>query len=453
MRKLEKRAIICIVFASILVIGLAVFLFRYVVDGGDWVSFPANKHIYSDGVLGRGTVYDRNGTLLLSNEDGSVAYNDSASIRRATIHAVGDKEGNIQTGAESAFADKLTGYNLITGTYSMTGKGRDLYLTIDADVCAVADEALGSYSGTVGVYNYKTGDIICLVSSPNFDPYDPPEVGDDDNSGLYLNRFYSGRIVPGSIFKLVTTAAAIDNISDLDSWSYTCTGSMELGNDRITCPYVHGTVDIGKALTVSCNCAYAELTLELGADVMSEYVDKLGLTKSRSVNGIKTAKGSFNFSTDNQASLAWSGIGQFEDLLNPCTMMIYMGAIANGGRAVLPQTIDKVRTSIGLPASIPYKFWSGKMLSEETAARLEEMMHNNVVNNYGEGNFPGLDLCAKSGTAEVGGDAAPNAWFAGFIRNEDYPLAFIVLVENGGSGSKVAGQVASTVLQSIVNGD
>ena len=93
------------------------------------------------------------------------------------------------------------------------------------------------------------------------------------------------------------------------------------------------------------------------------------------------------------------------------------------------------------------------MLSEETAASLEEMMHNNVVNNYGEGNFPGLDLCAKSGTAEVGGDAAPNAWFAGFIRNEDYPLAFIVLVENGGSGSKVAGQVASTVLQSIVNGD
>ncbi len=451
MRKLEKRAIICIVFAAILVIGLAIFLFRYVVDGGDWVSFPSNKHIYSDGVLSRGTVYDRDGEMLLSNEGGSVTYNDSASIRKATIHAVGDPAGNIKTGAESAFADKLTGYNVITGTYSMSGKGRDLYLTLDADVCTVANEALGGRGGTVGVYNYKTGDIICLVSSPNFDPNNIPDVGEDDSSGLFLNRFYSGRIVPGSIFKLVTTAAALDKMNNLSAWTYTCTGRKELGNDAITCPNPHGTVDIGEALTVSCNCAYAELTLELGGDVLAEYVDKLGLTDSRSINGIKTAKGSFNFNTDNQASLAWAGIGQFEDLLNPCTMMVYMGAIANGGRAVLPQTIAKVRTSMGLPASFPYKLWSGKMLSSDTADQLEEMMHNNVVNNYGEGNYPGLDLCAKSGTAEVGGSAEPNAWFAGFIRNPDYPLAFIVLVENGGSGSKVAGRVANSVLQAIVN--
>ena len=78
-------------------------------------------------------------------------------------------------------------------------------------------------------------------------------------------------------------------------------------------------------------------------------------------------------------------------------------------------------------------------------------MHNNVVTNYGEGNYPGLDLCAKSGTAEVGGDLEPNAWFAGFLRNEDAPYAFIVLVENGGSGSRVAGSVANEVLQAVVN--
>ena len=113
-------------------------------------------------------------------------------------------------------------------------------------------------------------------------------------------------------------------MNNLSAWTYTCTGRKELGNDAITCPNPHGTVDIGEALTVSCNCAYAELTLELGGDVLAEYVDKLGLTDSRSINGIKTAKGSFNFNTDNQASLAWAGIGQFEDLLNPCTMMVYI---------------------------------------------------------------------------------------------------------------------------------
>ncbi len=91
------------------------------------------------------------------------------------------------------------------------------------------------------------------------------------------------------------------------------------------------------------------------------------------------------------------------------------------------------------------------MLSEDAAAELAELMHNNVVTNYGEGNYPGLDLCAKSGTAEVGGDLEPNAWFVGFIRNEEYPLAFVVLVENGGSGSSVAGNIANKVLQAAVD--
>lgn len=453
MKKLEKRAIICMVFVAFLLIGLAVFVFRYVVDGDEWVAFPANKHIYTDGVLSRGTVYDRDGELLVSNEGGSAEYNDSAKTRKATMHITGDVAGNIKTGAESAFADKLTGYNLITGSYSVSGKGRNVYLTEDADACRAAYDALDGRNGTVGVYNYKTGDILCVVSSPTFDPNDPPEIGDDDTSGIYLNRFYSGKIVPGSIFKLVTTAAAIENKSDLDSWSYQCTGEYQLGNDTITCPNAHGTVDVGKALTVSCNCAYANLTLELGSDVMNKYVEKLGLTTSRSINGIKTAKGSFNFESENQANLAWSGIGQYEDLLNPCSMMIYMGAIANGGRAVYPQTVEKVTNSWGWRISLPYRWWTGKMLETSTAEKLTEMMHNNVVNNYGEGNYSGLDLCAKSGTAEVGGDKTPNAWFTGFIRNEDYPLAFVVLVENGGSGSKVAGRVANQVLQAIVNGD
>ena len=78
------------------------------------------------------------------------------------------------------------------------------------------------------------------------------------------------------------------------------------------------------------------------------------------------------------------------------------------------------------------------------------MMKNNVVSNYGESNFPGLDIYAKSGTAEVYGKE-PNAWFTGFIKNEDAPYAFIVCIENGGYGSSVAGPVANSVLQSIVN--
>ena len=77
-------------------------------------------------------------------------------------------------------------------------------------------------------------------------------------------------------------------------------------------------------------------------------------------------------------------------------------------------------------------------------------MHNNVIETYGQDRFPGMDICAKSGTAEVGDGETPNAWFTGFLRDEATPYAFIVLVENGGGGSSVAGTVASQVLQAAV---
>lgn len=451
MKKLEKRAILCLVLAGMLLLGLAFFIFQYITKGDDWASFAANRHLYQNGNLIRGSIYDVDGDLLLENSEEGTIYSDSAAVRRATIHAVGDVDGNIGNGAVTSFADKLTGYNLITGTYSLTGRGRNLYLSIDDEVCRVANEALDGRSGMVGVYNYETGEVICMVSSPNYDPLDPPTLDDDDDSGLYLNRFLSGAIVPGSIFKLVTLAAAIDNKDDIYDWTYECTGELQLGDDVITCPNAHGTVDIARALSVSCNCAFGELTLEVGSEVMTQYVEDLGLTASRSINGINTAKGKFTFPDDDDASLAWAGIGQYEDLINPCTMLTYMGAIASGGRAVVPDLIHSVRTQGGIPLQIPWKKHTKRLISESTADELAELMHNNVVTNYGEGNYPGLDLCAKSGTAEVGGDLEPNAWFAGFLRNEDAPYAFIVLVENGGSGSRVAGSVANEVLQAVVN--
>ena len=80
------------------------------------------------------------------------------------------------------------------------------------------------------------------------------------------------------------------------------------------------------------------------------------------------------------------------------------------------------------------------------------MMADNVERTYGASRFPNMDICAKSGTAEVGEGQTPHAWFAGFLRNEDAPYAFVVLVENGGGGSSVAGTVAAKVLDVMVNG-
>ena len=183
---------------------------------------------------------------------------------------------------------------------------------------------------------------------------------------------------------------------------------------------------------------------------MEEYTKKSGITGQYSLNGIKTAAGTFDFpSTD--LALAWAGIGQYHDMVNPCAMMVYMGAIANGGVAVNPTLIKDVTFANGWDADFTFKPGKERLLEESTAEKLDSMLHNDVVATYGEDNFPGLDLCAKSGTAEVGDGNTPHSWFYGYIRNEDYPYAFVVLVENGGSGAAVAGDVANEVLQEMIS--
>ena len=191
-------------------------------------------------------------------------------------------------------------------------------------------------------------------------------------------------------------------------------------------------MDIYGALANSCNCAYAELAVELGGDIMAEYTEKLGLTSSYDINGIKTAAGSFNFDTYN-INLGWAGIGQFEDQVNPLSMMVYMGAVAGDGKAAEPRLIKGSRSG------------TVSLLYSDTAGQIKSMMRNNVKSNYGDSNYPGLELHAKSGTAEVGRGKAPHSWFCGF--SGDY--AFVVCVENGGYGAQVAGPVANRVLQQI----
>lgn len=434
MKKLEGRALMCIALAAVLIIGLCVFIAKLAIHGDDWASFYANAHVYSQGRLAVGTVYDRNGNVLLENDEEGPHYNEDEGIRRGTFHVVGDKNMNISTAVNYAFRSDIIGYNFITGTNgSIFLDNRTLNLTIDGDVSKTAYEALNGRNGLVGVYNWRTGEIICMTSNPSLDP-EADNQSVEAESGTYINKVLSSADTPGSIFKLVTTKAALENIQGIDDWSFRCTGSYTIDGERITCSSAHGTVNIYSALANSCNCAYASLAVELGSDIMNQTVEQLGLTSSYDINGIKSKTGSFNFDTYDY-NLGWAGVGQFEDQVNPLSMMVYVGAIAGGGTAAEPYLLEETGSD------------QVELLSSDTAAQLKEMMRNNVVSNYGDGNYPGLELHAKSGTAEGAKGTVPDAWFCGF--SGDY--AFIVCVENGGYGSSVAGPVANKVLQSLIS--
>ncbi|MDR3277236.1 MAG: penicillin-binding protein, partial [Oscillospiraceae bacterium] len=218
-------------------------------------------------------------------------------------------------------------------------------------------------------------------------------------------------------------------------------GSIDIGGETVTCTKKHGEVTFEDALAVSCNVAFAQITAELGADTLARYVDACGVTAKGSISGISVAAGKFDEAEDGTAQLAWSGIGQYNDLVTPVSMARFAGAAANGGEAAALKLLKKY----SLPAG------AVRVMKKETAEKLASMMNYNVHRTYGEENYPGLALCAKSGTAEVGGGAPPHAWFAGFITNEGHPLAFAVVVENGGAGNAVAGAVANAVLQFAID--
>lgn len=444
MKQVKNRAAFVLVLTLLLFGGTVLFCVRYMTQGDSWAAFSANQHAYKDGAIAAGTIYDRNGTLLFDSATSS--YHEESLIRKSTLHAVGDREKNIATSALSVFSRHLAGFSPVTGT---TTGGHDLYLSIDAQLNAKAYKLLDGRKGTVGIYNYKTGEVVCMVSAPAFDPANPPEIkeGSTKYEGVYLNRLLSSTFTPGSIFKIVTTAAAIENIDDLFTRSFTCSGSITIGSDTITCPHAHGDMDIYGAFANSCNGVYAQLATELGGEVLAEYAEKCGLLSSYDISGISTAAGSFDIAEG--SDLGWSGVGQYHDAVNPCSMMVFMGTVANGGSAKLPLLIEKETTSSGIPAGVHRASSVSCRLADETCALLVEMMANNVASQYGQENFGDLLICAKSGTAEVGSDAAPHSWFTGFLNDPQNPYAFVVLVENGGSGSKVAGSIASTLLQML----
>ncbi|MBR7081873.1 MAG: penicillin-binding protein [Oscillospiraceae bacterium] len=446
MKKIERRSVSVIILIAAILAGLVLFTVKYVKRGSSWAAFSANSSVYKSGVLIKGTIYDRNGVLLSGVSDSGRYYSDDLDVRLSTLHAVGDIGGNIGTGALSVFTSELTGYDMISGNYSASGKGNSLYLTIDAELNKTAYNALEGRKGTVAVYNYETGEILCMASSPSFDPNEPSSVGADDDSGAYINRFLSSAFTPGSTFKTVTSIAAIEKLPDIYDRRFTCGGSVTIDGNNVTCTHAHGEITFEQALAVSCNCAFAEIAVELGSDTLSEYVKDLGLDEAHSVSGIKTAAGSYDIS-EGDAETAWSGVGQHTDLVNPEAMLRLMGAIAGGGSAAEPTLIRDVKNSLGISTGAYPSTKKFTLLNPETARQISDMMSYNTAYTYGEENYPGLRLHAKSGTAEVGDGAAPHAWFVGFITNPDHPLAFVVLVENGGSGSSVAGPIANKVLQ------
>lgn len=446
MNKLAKRAWFALVLAGVLAIGLLIIVFRYFTQAQDWVTFQNSPHVYNDGVMDSGKIVSREGTLLLDATRGR-SYAEDYTLRCSMLHLLGDTEGNITPYLLNEYGDELVGFDLFNGTHHTGLSSGEMHLTLSADAQRAAINALNGRHGTVGVYNYKTGEVLCMVSSPYFDPYDVPDVAANEEyyDGVYINRFVHSAYPPGSTFKLVTAAAALEEISDIRARTFYCSGSKQVGEETVICNGVHGNLTFEEALCESCNVAFAEIAAELGGKTLAKYAEKFGITDNLRFDGIETKAGHFDIDRATTYEVAWAGIGQFTDQINPCQYMTFMGAIANGGQSAVPYLVESVNFGDSEKYGAKTKQGS-RVLNSATAEELAEMMHYNVVNQYGAWYFNGLYAGAKSGTAERSEGENANAVFSGFVQEEDYPLAFVVVVEGGGGGGSTCAPIIQQVL-------
>ncbi len=441
MGKNEKRSNIILLLCASLLLGVLIFCFEFCIKASDWVSFPGSPHIYTAGNISRGIITDREGDMLLSIGEART-YADDALLRKATVHYLGDRTGRVSAAALSNYACEIASYDIVNGVYAYSRTGATVRLTLFSKLQKAALNALGEKNGTVAIYNYRTGELLCAVTSPTFDP--DGELTEVDS--MYLNRFTQCLYVPGSIFKIVTLAAALEENPAIQNRIFTCNGVY--GN--ITCEIAHEKQTLQEAFRNSCNCAAAQIAVELGAEKMTAYAEKFGVSTQVAFDGITTVEGNYDVIGHRPVDLAWSGVGQGTDQINPCTFLTFVGAIAGGGQGFAPHIVQEIRDD----HKVLYKAEPAereRILSPETAGILQAYLRNNVADSYGDDHFAGLAVCAKTGTAEVGGGKKPNAMLTGFALDEEYPVAFIICVEDGGYGGQVCFPIAQSILQCLVD--
>lgn len=454
MRNTKVRSILLYMLIFIFFAGMSFFIYEFSTEAEEWAFSPINKHISEGGMTG-GKIVDANGVILAETVNGKRMYNENEGIRRAMLHTVGDGSVLIPTSVQSRYSDELFGYNFITGFGAphVLNNNKNLKLTLDSNICSNVAKSFKNQKGAALAYNYLTGKVICMVSLPNYDINNRPDLSldnDEKYEGVYINRAISSIYTPGSIFKIFTTAAAIDLIDNVEKRTFECNKVKIVDGEKITCMSSHGKINLRDALAKSCDIVFGDLAIELGKNNMKEKMKEFGFNKPQYFESVKVAQSKYEIDDATRGDLGWSGIGQYRDQVSPLHMLRVMGAIANKGMSVEPFVVNS--TFFDGSNEESYNFSKGQstsLMKSETAEKLKDMMRYTMKNQYKDSMFGGIEMCAKTGTAEVGEGKKPHGWMVGFSYDKTFPVAFSVIVENGDFGIRSAGPIASNMIKDI----
>lgn len=362
--------------------------------------------------------------------------------------------------------------------------GNRVFLTLDMELQQTAEAAMAGKSGVLIAMNPQNGEILALVSSPNFDPNSfTYGLGDDqwrllrsDPSRPLQNRALQGQYPAGSAFKVVTALAGLEEgVIDSETQFY-CPGYFQLGQKTFVCwrKEGHGWSNVTRALAVSCDVFFYRLGLKLGIKKIAEYSEKLGLGKETGLGLAEEKTGLVPSESYRQKVLhrPWYpgeaipiAIGQGFNLLTPIQLLNLYAAIGNGGRLFQPWVIDRVETPEGkLVEKLGPKLMKNLEISEGNLRIVKQGLFGVVNEPGGTGSrarIQGITVAGKTGTAQVisrqgrerNPSAAPedHAWFVAFAPVQEPEIAVVVLVEHGGFGGSAAAPLARKVLEAYFN--
>jgi peptidoglycan glycosyltransferase len=349
--------------------------------------------------------------------------------------------------------------------------GNDIKTSIDPDAQATAFSMLGDSPGAVVAIEPSTGAIKAMVSVPPFDPNTVPtdfSALKQDPGSPMLNRVTQGQYPPGSTFKLVTAAAALDSGAITLDETINSPATIDIqGNPLANSDNSdYGDIDVTTALTFSVNTYFAQLGEDIGSGTLEEYMTKFGFNAKPELDlpdGQMSVSGVFDdgelVTGDDPIDVGRLAIGQERLLATPVQMAEVAATIANDGKLMRPQIWSEVRDPDGRTVKEMDPEVQSNVISEETANQLTEAMSDVV--NEGTGTaaaLSGIDVAGKTGTAEIPDvercDGLPNqAWFVGFAPADDPQIAVAATVEcTDGQGGTVAAPIAAAVMQTLLDG-
>ncbi|MGN0571368.1 MAG: peptidoglycan D,D-transpeptidase FtsI family protein [Candidatus Fimenecus sp.] len=379
-------------------------------------------------------------------------YNEDLKRANGVLkaHCATDAKGRLLDGAELEYTTE--NYNCSAG----------VALTLDTRIQEIVEDALQKFQfekGAVVVLSVENSEILAMVSTPAYDPNNPADALDDADSP-FLNRAITAYSV-GSVFKAVVAAAALENGQNED-FSYTCTGAYTIGQTTFRCHLHtgHGMQNMPQAMSNSCNPYFIALALEIGAQSVCTMAQNLGLGASIELaDGFYTNPGALPTEETLTApqDLANLAFGQGELLASPLQMTAVYAAIANGGVYRAPSLMyAKVDASkeIYQRAELPS---ARRVMSEDTAKRVGELLHYAVENGSGKRAKPstcsaaGKTATAQSGWINDDGTEVTHSWFCGYFPYETPQYAVTVLKENGEGGSVDCAPVFQYIADAIMN--